>query len=245
MLAGLMLHFVLREHVSAYADFAKYLQTNFLAPLLERPAMPGVPAPVAPAPDILAPNALVDIAFACVWALLLGACTPFYNALVFVADRIAYLILGRPKQRLSFLERMNIRSIADQFERLLAMSVWHKSLIQVTLTNQKVYAGSVTRSVDPRSQEKYIRLLPFMSGFRSNSDGEVTYNTFYADLLERKVPAEVAGYKVIVPMDKVVTASGFDLKAYAAFSEARGKQPPPAPPRSEVTVTFGRPLRRS
>lgn len=245
-LVGLLLHLILIKYVGAYLSFVNDMRESLVTPLLDRPTTTGA----APVPGTVPPGspppvwvARTHVVFACIWALLLGICTPLYNAVIAIVDQLHYALYARRRGQPPFLERLNVRSITDQFELLLAKAVWEKSLIQVTLTNQKMYVGSVTRSVDPRSQEKYIRLLPYMSGFRSKDTGEVTYTTFYADLLERKDPVELASYEIVVPMDKVTTASGFDLQAYVAFSEARSREPHAPPRPTEVVVTFGRPLR--
>ena len=138
-----------------------------------------------------------------------------------VADRLDDRWFARRAGRPSLLEQVNLRSITDQFEMLLATALRHDTKVQVTLSNQKVYVGTVTKTLEPRSQEKYFRLLPFMSGFRSKDTGVIVYNTFYTDLFEAPLPGDPSVYEVVVPMDKVVSASGFDLDIHYAFQQSQ------------------------
>ena len=158
---GLLLHYILGRGVQAYAEFTDYLRTAFIGPLLDRPSAPGA-AQVSPE----AAQARIDVAFACLWGLLIGASTPILNGAIFVIDRIDHALFARLSGRASLLETINAWSITDQFEMLLAAALQNATRIQVTLSNQKVYVGAATKTVEPRSQEKYFRLLPFMSGFR-------------------------------------------------------------------------------
>ena len=244
-LVGLLLHYVLGRQSQTYRVFAGFLRDGFIGPLLDRPVAPGA-APYS----TQSIGTRSDVAFACVWALLLGASTPVLNLVVTLLDRLHHALFTRRTGRPSLLEIVNARSITDQFEMLLATAVRDATQLQVTLSNQKVYVGTVTKTVEPRSQEKYVRLLPFMSGFRSKDTGEVVYNVFYTALLEARAAGTLNLYEVVVPMDKIVSASGFDLDLYYAFQKAKDAGAAPPSPRAEtalsgeVTVYLGRPLRR-
>ncbi len=244
-IVGLVLHHALR-HVAAYRDLADQLGRAVLGPLLERPpGLSGAPDPVV-ANQGLAVR--IDVAFACAWALALGVATPALNGLVALVDRVAY----RPRGR-SLISAINDASITDQFERLLAEALRASRQIQVTLSNQKVYIGWVTRSPNPHGQEKYFRIQPSMSGYRSKDDGEVQLTTFYDDILERfrDDRARLRSYEIVIPIDKIVSASGFDLAAYVEFQahgRARARREAPVQETrvsGDVTVYLGRPLRRS
>ncbi len=92
-----------------------------------------------------------------------------------------------------------------------------------------------------------------MSGYRSKDDGEIQLTTFYDDILERfrEDRDRLRSYEIVVPMDKIVSASGFDLDAYVEFQAhprdgTRRRTPPTETHVSgDVTVYLGRPLRRS
>jgi hypothetical protein len=95
----------------------------------------------------------------------------------------------------------------------------------VTLSNSKVYVGSVLESLDPGSPAKYFKIQPWMSGHRGE-DGMVQFNTFYDDILsafqaDPGKRAAVETFQLVIPIDKVLTASGFDVQAYERFLRER------------------------
>ncbi len=243
-IVGLLLH----RWLGAFAFYrlrADEIGLRVFGPLFERPATTGGP----PSPESVAIR--IDLAFACAWALVLGMLTPVVNGVVYLVDRIWYLGVARRLHRSSLIATINRASITDQFEILLAEALADSKQIQVTLSNQKVYVGWVTRSPNPWSQEKYFRIQPSISGFRSKDDGEVRFSTFYDELLDRYTndPKRLRAYEIVIPMDKIVSASGFDPAAYVEFQKKRATRPADTPPierhlTGDVTVYLGRPLRR-
>lgn len=127
--------------------------------------------------------------------------------------------------------------MTDQFEKLLALSVRRATLSQRTLSNQKLYVGWVIESPNPRGQEKNFRIQPSMSGYRSKDDGRVTFTTFYDDILQKYKldPQRLRAYEIVIPMDKIVSASGFDLAAYVEFQKKTSVEAPvPTPTHSII-----------
>jgi len=244
--AGLLLHRGLAA-IPSYRLYADDISRTVLGPLLERPPTPTWQ------PSTESVQIRVDLAFACAWALLIGMFGTFViNFAIRVCDLLWSLGPARWLGRPSLISMMNHRSITDQFEVLLAESLRGSKQVQITLSNQKVYVGWVTRSPNPMGQEKYFRIQPSISGFRSKDNGEIQFTTFYDEMLDRfkDNPERLRAYEIVIPMDKIVSASGFDLAAYLEFQKKRvATAGPPAPVvdtrvTGDVTVYLGRPLRR-
>ncbi|HEY4065406.1 MAG TPA: hypothetical protein VGM74_00790, partial [Burkholderiaceae bacterium] len=142
-IAAALLHEAGRRTSAPYAAFAQGVVSTVLLPLLEKDRSTATLALSAAAQAIR-----VELAIICVYAFLLGALAPLWNLVLAGADRL-WVRLAPPPLRRSFLDRLNLRAITDQLEKLLAQSLFSASLIQVTLSNSKVYVGSVLESLDP------------------------------------------------------------------------------------------------
>lgn len=113
---------------------------------------------------------------------------------------------------------------------LLEAAVEYKS-ISVTTSSGKVYVGLVLQTGDPKTNRRVITMLPFMSGYRSEA-GKVIFTTFYDEVYVQReeddaefAPAE--DFRLVLPIDKMVSVSFFDLKVYETFNA----KPPPRKPR--------------
>lgn len=199
--------------IPAYASGIRGLTADLVSPLLEKERSAGT-LPVSAVAQALK----VQAVFACLWGFALGLATPLWNRLIRTLDWLWTRLPGRQ----SFLDRLNLNAITDQLERLITESLINKTLLQVTLNNAKVYVGSVRESLNPASPAKYFKIQPWMSGYRTPKDGRVDFNTFYDKVLaavdQSDANGEVAAsFQLVIPIDKVVTASGFSLQAYEQF----------------------------
>ena len=215
-LVGAGLHWAL-ANLPAYALQVANVTAGFVTPLLEKERSAST-APIS----ALAQGLKVQAVFACAWGFVLGVATPVWNRVIRVVDWL-WVHAGR---RTSFLDRLNLNAITDQLERLVTESLINKTLLQVTLNNSKVYVGSVHESLNPASPAKYFKIQPWMSGYRSSKDGRVEFNTYYDYVLaavgEGDSTGDVAAsFQLVIPIDKVVTASGFNLQAYEHFELQR------------------------
>lgn len=127
----------------------------------------------------------------------------------------------------------------DVIEAFLLSAVDKEASIAVTMDDQKVYVGYVVESSDPTEDRKCIRLLPLMSGYRTEETHKVTFTTFYADLygrtgstdqgaplptpLEHLTPED---FITLLPVDRISSYRQFDVSAYRRFQ----RPPPPAEP---------------
>ena len=182
--------------------------------------------------DVLPEQSLTiraHVALVCVYALLVGiVAPPVWNGAG------SWLSKGRGRDR---RVRINQASITDPLELLLSRSLLNGEAIQVTLSTGKVYVGYVLAAPDPDLPTKFITLQPLMSGQR-DSDGKVTYTTFYDQILTEfeanpDTKDALDSFQQVIPVDKVVTLSGFNLDAYVRFLAERQSEDEASSPARE------------
>jgi hypothetical protein len=234
---GALLHLWVLNDVGWYRAVMGHANTRLLLPLFERPTASAAQY----SPEAVQVRA--DVAVVCFWALLLGCCGWLCNLALLVFERLWRDLIQIDANGLSPIQRLNRRAIKDQLELLLADALTEGRRVQVTLSNHKVYVGDVLESPDPASPLKHFRLQPWMSGHRSTEDGQVYFNTFYSTVLDTVADhadsALARSFQLVIPVDKVVTVSGFDLLAYLKFAESNrpvDTQPEePPPPQTRVS----------
>ena len=215
--AGVILHYAARVGFPTYGAFIDNAAADIVLPLLEKER-----GSMAGALSQAAAKTRVELAAVCIHAFILGALTPLWNQVLRLFDSLwTRLPTATGQSRRSFLSALNRRAITDHLEGLLADALTAATPIQATLSNSKVYVGSVLESLDPASPAKYFKIQPWMSGHRSSDNGKVDFNTFYDTVLvgldEEEAKRRAATFQLVIPIDKVVSASGFDFDAYEQF----------------------------
>lgn len=232
---GGVIHYGLQAIWSKYATGIDVLYHGYLTPLLERPQSSSSASLSMKATTIRA-----DVLVICVWALLIGLLTPVWNLTLRVIDYVLVRFFFKGNAAKAPLRALNRRAITDEIELLLAEAAPSQSPIQVTLSNSKIYVGTVIESRDPASTLESFRLQPMMSGYRDKDNGTVEYNTFYSNVLNALGAGTnsvlARSFQIAIPLDKVVMISGFDLGAFNTFQQTR---PPPAPPEIQQTQISG------
>lgn len=221
-LAGAGLHYLLAK-IPAYAAWIRVTTDALVNPLLEKERSQGT-VPLS----ALAQGLKVQTVLACFYGFALGVATPLWNYAIRFLDWL-WTHLPFPSPPASFLDRLNLAAITDQMERLITQSLLNKTLLQVTLSNAKVYVGSVHESLNPASPAKYFKIQPWLSGQRRSTDGRVEFNTYYDEVLAAVESSDplgevAASFQLVIPIDKVVSASGFSLQAYEQFELKRLEQ---------------------
>lgn len=236
-----LLHIWTERSWPDYAALVRDAQSKLIGPMIEKADAAAVPASAPASWPQAGVRVRATVVLICVWALLLGLlAVPLLNALVravmaaidaprrlleFIAKRLGYT----PRTpRVSAIERLNRRAITDELEGFLYDALLHGELVQVTLDNHKVYVG-VVRTLDPIGPAKHFTMQPFMSGGRDASNRDVLYTTHYDRIT--KEAFEAAGvarreqvskrFRLIFPLARLVSVSGFDLAAYRQFELAR------------------------
>lgn len=224
--AGVFSHHAARVGFPSYNAFIDNVAAGVVLPLLEKERVSqAVPLSQAAA------KARVELAAVCIYAFILGVLTPLWNQVLRLLDFLWTRMPAATGQgRRSFLSALNRQAITDHLEGLLADALTAATPIQATLSNSKVYVGSVLESLDPASPAKYFKIQPWMSGHRSSDTGKVDFNTFYDSVLvgldEEEAKRRATTFQLVIPIDKVVSASGFDFDAYEQFAIEDGAVTP-------------------
>jgi len=72
----------------------------------------------------------------------------------------------------------------------------------------------------------YVRILPLISGYRSENDHKINFTTFYDEIIEEIGNesgelnyVETQDLEVVIPIARIVSIHLFDLKLYEHFRE--------------------------
>lgn len=116
----------------------------------------------------------------------------------------------------------------DDFD-LILFRAWASSMpVSFTLNTGKVYVGYILRSVDPDEEEKSLRILPLLSGYRT-PEHKIWFTTDYKRFLEEieepdsdshLVHLDFSDFEIAIVRSVIVTANLFDLDAYEAFQNS-------------------------
>lgn len=113
----------------------------------------------------------------------------------------------------------------NDFEKLVARSVYTNLPMLLTLRTGKVYVGWAVRAPNPVQDRRAVRILPLVSGYRREETHEVIFTTDYYDILAKvdspDIPdldhLELGDFEVVIPSDQICSAHLFDLEAYEHF----------------------------
>jgi hypothetical protein len=99
----------------------------------------------------------------------------------------------------------------------------------LTLKSGKVYVGVLTAAThDPNESNRFISLVPILSGYRNKDDQRVVYTTFYE-------PSE--GQDFLVPVSEISSLAMFDWALLQKFQAAGNvKFDIPGPPEPEPNL---------
>lgn len=115
----------------------------------------------------------------------------------------------------------------DEFEKLYYLSLnekeFSKRLVMVTLDNNKVYVGYILRLTKPLLTQQ-LELIPIISGYRKEDTKKVEFTTPYIKVISELIQNDNFDIideelLVVLPKDKIVTASRFYPKVYERFQE--------------------------
>jgi len=131
----------------------------------------------------------------------------------------------------SLSDRVYQRAIKNRdFERLIYRAIKQSSLLQVTMSNGKVYVGYVIRTIDPEAERTELRMLPVLSGYRDDT-GTVIFKNKYRHVLnilsdefleidcintdEDMDDAGLADFEIVLPYGEIRHSSLFDYLIYS------------------------------
>ncbi len=111
----------------------------------------------------------------------------------------------------------------DEIEQLFKYSFLDKSLVQITLKNEKVYVGYASEILPPK-QTNFLKLIPVISGYREPITKQITFNTEYLEVLNL-IESDPEKYQsinldIIIKQDEILIANIFDIDIYQKFSNS-------------------------
>lgn len=115
----------------------------------------------------------------------------------------------------------------NELEEFLLDALARLKSVAITLTSGKVYVGYVLTTPEPRTDRRVIALLPLMSGYRQEAGGKVVFTTYYDQFYRGENDLGTDDFKLVLPIDKMVSLSFFDVAVYARFNEEGTPLPRP------------------
>lgn len=125
-----------------------------------------------------------------------------------------------------------IHKWGDEFEKLYYLSInekdFSKKLVMLTMDNGKVYIGYILRLTKPLLSQQ-IELIPIISGYRTEDTKKVVLTTPYIKVMIELIENEdfdIIDEEMIIvlPKEKIISASRFYPKVYQRFQEEMGNQ---------------------
>jgi hypothetical protein len=112
----------------------------------------------------------------------------------------------------------------NSLERLFYRAAIESSLVQVTLTDGKVYVGWVDRlPPNPASPDAYLQLLPITSGYRDKDTKSITFTTPYDQIYEKE-EIDLVDFMKVLPIANIDSAGAFREDIYLQFVKASASQ---------------------
>ncbi len=114
----------------------------------------------------------------------------------------------------------------NEFEKLIWNTLGEKDdlnkLLMLTTKGNKVYIGQVTKLSEP-IENKYIQILPSLSGYRDTETHSVNITTSYIDVIEFFVEQNQTALLdsklgVIIPFSEIILISRFDHQIFGRFN---------------------------
>lgn len=115
----------------------------------------------------------------------------------------------------------------DLIELLMAESIRHQKLIEVSLKSGKVYIGYALDVEPPVRGECDVAIIPLWSGYRNKETCELTITTNYTPLIQRRLNASstLGDHRVVIPRSELTSACFFDMDLYMADQPASRRHP--------------------
>ncbi len=109
----------------------------------------------------------------------------------------------------------------DLIELLIAESIEHQRLIELSLRSGKSYIGFALESGVTRQGEADIALIPIASGYRDKDTHELKITTNYARVVQESLDDSLGlvyeDFRIVIPMPEIVSARVFHPEAYRRF----------------------------
>jgi hypothetical protein len=120
--------------------------------------------------------------------------------------------------------RQAIKKLGSELELLFKISFDEKKLLQITLDSGKVYVGWIKELPIP-SVSNCVRIIPALSGYRSNETKDVIYTSHYLNVYAEYIKeGKINGLDqidsdLVLNTKNIVGVSYFDLDMHKKFSK--------------------------
>lgn len=112
-----------------------------------------------------------------------------------------------------------VEKLGTNLDVFLYKASLEKKQVALTLANNKVYIGflsAVDLDLKGLSQEeRYLSLLPSMSGYRHEQTKELKIATEYSSLFQAKPGRNQDDFIIVIPLSEILTFTHFDIDTYA------------------------------
>lgn len=138
---------------------------------------------------------------------------------------LAFVLFSRFSRLTRLVIKWRLKNIfrKKEFEKIIWQAIDEKSVLLITLDNNKAYIGWPADTFDfsqPDTAKNHLRIIPIMSGYR-DSAMNLTVTTDYLASLGKTSLSEQGKYEnllaVVVPVEKISALQNFDLDLYDLF----------------------------
>ena len=115
-----------------------------------------------------------------------------------------------------------IHKFGNELELLLEKAIQNKSLLLITLKNDKVYVGWGNKLPIPGISQK-IRILPAISGYRDTSKKIIFtthYLSIYSEFIKEGAIKDIRELEteIIIDINQIISISLFNIELYNKFN---------------------------
>lgn len=99
-------------------------------------------------------------------------------------------------------------------------------MVSITLKNNKVYIGIVTSNYLPGGNRRYLKIVPFYSGYRDQDNLNLIITTNYAKVYDKIEEGKLEDldidedFEFIIAVSEIVSINIFDVAAFDHFQES-------------------------
>jgi hypothetical protein len=119
-----------------------------------------------------------------------------------------------------------IREEGENFEQILEKSIKRTKMVSITLKNNKVYIGIATSNYLPGGNRRYLKIIPFYSGYRDQDNLNLIITTNYAKVYDKIEEGKLEDldidddFEFIISVSEIVSINIFDVAAFDHFQES-------------------------
>ncbi|HEY4749700.1 MAG TPA: hypothetical protein VIH60_04870 [Steroidobacteraceae bacterium] len=119
------------------------------------------------------------------------------------------------------IEQVHRNNQSNPLERLFYELAVEQKLVQITLSEGKVYVGWIEwLALSPQALGTYMQILPLVSGYRDPMTKKFKITTYYKEFYTRK-DFEPRDYVKVIPVATIVSAGAFREDVYADFQRMK------------------------